>query len=455
MSAAAEFEAGAHAPAPEESRGTRRLVDQLLRYPGHVWKLLVGGVLCQSLVGGVVATGWTYRLMQRNVVRRWCRVAAKEGLDVEAAARLREARVKWPNWLMSQEPPHGQAGGRTGDADASAACGVASQGSRAVTSASGGDTERALPLGALRQRAGKGVRRLFASLWANLRIGVQAVFNTWVLTAPGVALWAFSWYAGWMNSFNKGYEQAWVGPTTGVAGIALFIAAMLYVPMAQARQAATGRWRAFYQFRLVWRLIRRRWLMMAVLAGCYSLASIVVAGYKTAPYFFPQAGMDVAGMTPQEQLAVLNSHFFYAAIIGFLLFVALRLAAARVYAGAMLEAVREGDVASDRLYAGERRVLAALGLADMRPRDAGHPVFRVVKKTTRPPVRVALGALAAALWFTFVAQIYVSEFLNYHGVRGWVNQPLVHAPWFRYVPGHLVEAAEAAEAAEEGGPPAG
>jgi hypothetical protein len=44
---------------------------------------------------------------------------------------------------------------------------------------------------------------------------------------------------------------------------------------------------------------------------------------------------------------------------------------------------------------------------------------------------------AAALWFAFVAQIFVSEFFNYHPVVGWLNQPLVHLPWFRYIPAGL------------------
>jgi hypothetical protein len=45
--------------------------------------------------------------------------------------------------------------------------------------------------------------------------------------------------------------------------------------------------------------------------------------------------------------------------------------------------------------------------------------------------------LTAMVWFTFVAQIFISEFINYHPVIGWLNQPLVQLPWFHYVPGGL------------------
>ena len=41
------------------------------------------------------------------------------------------------------------------------------------------------------------------------------------------------------------------------------------------------------------------------------------------------------------------------------------------------------------------------------------------------------------IWFSFVAQIYASEFLSSHTALGWVNQPLVQLPWFRHVPPRL------------------
>jgi hypothetical protein len=41
------------------------------------------------------------------------------------------------------------------------------------------------------------------------------------------------------------------------------------------------------------------------------------------------------------------------------------------------------------------------------------------------------------IWFSFVAQIYISEFFNYHNGVGWMNQPLVQLPLFHYVPARL------------------
>ena len=75
---------------------------------------------------------------------------------------------------------------------------------------------------------------------------------------PVGALWLLSWWGGWQNSFHKGYEQAWVGPVVGLLGIGLFLPVMTYVPLAQARQAATGSWRAFWDLSLIRRLARAR-----------------------------------------------------------------------------------------------------------------------------------------------------------------------------------------------------
>jgi hypothetical protein len=51
--------------------------------------------------------------------------------------------------------------------------------------------------------------------------------------------------------------------------------------------------------------------------------------------------------------------------------------------------------------------------------------------------RVTVALATFFVWFTFVAQIFISEFLNYHPVLGWLNQTLVQLPWFHYIPPHL------------------
>ena len=84
-----------------------------------------------------------------------------------------------------------------------------------------------------------------------MRVGIAGMVNTWVLTLPPAVHSVFGCYAGWDNSFNKGQEQYSVGIVISLMGIALFILIMLYVPMAQARQADTRKWRSFYEFRKI------------------------------------------------------------------------------------------------------------------------------------------------------------------------------------------------------------
>jgi hypothetical protein len=215
------------------------------------WKYLVAVALCQTFLGSILVVGWTYRLMQRTALKTWWKKSQlrRDGgtfgkflTDGQSFGQLRH----WPNWILGQHAaPNPQSKPRWGLA-------------------------------------------LIGSLWLNGKLGIQAVFNTWVLTMPACVLWLFAWFAGWNNSFNKGYEQATVGPLTGSLGVMLFIAAMFYVPMAQARQAATGSYLAFYEFRFIWRLVRNRWLGCLKLAVLYSLLSLPLIILKTAPIFFPQ-----------------------------------------------------------------------------------------------------------------------------------------------------------------------
>ena len=127
--------------------------------------------------------------------------------------------------------------------------------------------------------------------------------------------------------------------------------------------------------------------------------------------------------------------------MGFSAFVILRVFAARLYAGAVLGAVRAGELSASDLSELEAATLARLGLSEPEERAPRHIAIEVARKASRPIVRAPLVAATLVVWFTFVAQIYVREFLNYHPVRGWMNQPLVQLPWFRYVPGHLEKSA--------------
>ena len=115
-------------------------------------------------------------------------------------------------------------------------------------------------------------------------------------------------------------------------------------------------------------------------------------------------------------------------------FVLLRRAAARVYAAAVLDALRAGDLAPERLGAFEQAALARLDLLRPEPQAQRSRLVRTLRVASLGTARAAAVAVAAGIWFAFVAQIFVSEFFNYHRALGWLNQPLVQLPFFQYLP---------------------
>ena len=103
-----------------------------------------------------------------------------------------------------------------------------------------------------------------------------------------MAVW---WYAGWQVSFNKAYEYFANGALFSLTGGLLLIVVMFYVPMAQARQAVAGEARRFWQFGLVRRVIRRRWLLCTLLALGYAAAGAVVMILISIPMSPGSAGL--------------------------------------------------------------------------------------------------------------------------------------------------------------------
>ena len=369
-------------------------------------KFFWGMLFCQSVLGALAVLGWTYRLMQRSVLKLWWKLSESSARTRGFAEfladdpRTRE-HAHWPNWFLVQNFR---------------------------------EAVRRNSAASLRRHLLAVLNAVGQSLWTNVRLGVQGIFNTWVLTLPACVLMLFGWYDGWNNSFNKGYEQFSVGPGVSVLGILLFIAAMLYVPMAQARQAVTGKWRAFYQFRLVWTLVRRRWLACFGLAMLYALGSVPMMVLMSVVMFLPNINPGLADSTPSETIQVLNRYFFWSALFVFPAFVVLRLIAARIYGSTLLRAVQSGAVAQDALAESEWHVLQRLDLLQVQAPRPRHPVWRIVAWAGTRAGRVTFGFLTGLVWFVFVAELYIAQFFNYRGATVWLNQTLVQLPWFHYLP---------------------
>ncbi|MGI9415105.1 MAG: hypothetical protein ACR2PM_15630 [Hyphomicrobiales bacterium] len=386
------------------------------RLLSFLWKSAIGIVFCLTPVTAILVVGWTARAMQRTVLRAWFRRSSRavENGPFPKFARASPSTRRlahWPNWFIAEDM-----GARIKEARAGGA----------------GFTGR---LGVL-------IRASLGAFWTNFTTGISVILSTWLLTLPACVLWLLAWWGGWENSFNKGYEQAWVGPVVGLTGTALFVVAMTYVPLAQARQAAAGSWRAFFDFRLVRMVGSGNALSLLMLAILFVIAGFIIALFRVGPLAIgnfsdyitkASAVQDYIADAPPEELKRLAAAYWLAgAAFTFYAFVLLRHAAARLYARALLASLRTGRIKAKRLSKTEYEFLYDLRLLEPPEETRSGVVMRAVKSSSKGLFRLIAMVLGFALWFAFVALIFISQFLN-HDWFAWINQPLVQLPWLHWL----------------------
>ena len=383
---------------------------------GRVWEIFLGAVFVQSPIFAIVVIGWVYRYMQWTALKCWWNIRGANSLSGSFADFAREHEPfrdheRRPNWIFTQRPI--QTFKKRITADESV----------------------------FRKMHGL-IRVIYASGKKNFVIGVQGYFNIFVLTLLPSILWQFGWYSGWDNSFNKGYEQHDYGILISLIGIAIFIALMFYLPMAQARQAITGEWRSFYQFNTVWQLVKSRPMACLFLAGLYSLISIPLTLFKSIPLFIGNINPATETMSNLQLLEYMQGYFFRTGILFFVGYVILHRVAAKIYAKALIDALATNAITIKNLSSWEVEVLARLSLLNIDPSKQTHIAVKVAKSIARPAWKVGLTTATVIIWFSFVAQVFTSEFLVYHPLHGMLNQPLVQLPWYNYTPSHLKEPQE-------------
>ncbi len=345
------------------------------------WRLFLGCFFCQFPLTAIAVVGWTMRGMRGSALKVWWNAGA-----ADASLTAPPEMTQWPNWVLAEAP--------------------------------------------------RGKRDTLGALFCNLRLGFLAMFNIWALTWPAAILWYFGWRYGWDISFNKVYEHAHFGREVSTWGILVFLIAMLYVPIAHARQAVTGDWRAFWHVRSVLRLA---WFspQFLVLSAAYALASLAIMVLVIAPYFAPKFSDE--SLSDSQIIEALNSYYFWSALIYFPLYVGLHLLSARLYANAVLQGLRRGHLQLHHLHPAELRAFAACGIdaAELFPARRSRALAHAFA-----PIRLVL---VLGLWFVVVSSIYIAQFFNYQPMRHWFNQPLVHLPWIKYVPEHLNSTVQASE----------
>ena len=226
------------------------------------------------------------------------------------------------------------------------------------------------------------VVRLLGGLGANVSAGVRMLAGLAIWTLPFTILWLGAWWAGWENSFNKGYEQAQIGPLVFLAGTILALPLLTLLPYAVAHASAEGRLSGFLDLRRILHLTRGAGWRGVMLAMLSVSAAVPLFGLVALPVFVENIVPGFATLPPTDQAGIAD----------------LFQLAAAVYAFAALWFLR-------------------------------HLAARICQRD-RPPGRLSplwLG-LSGVVWAGLPVLILVGQFINYAGAR-WITHPLYLLPW--------------------------
>jgi hypothetical protein len=373
---------------------------------GWCWHIFVGAFFCLGFFSSVAVIGWSYRWIQTLVLRGWWKRShwRRKGTFEEFCDALGlDAPTTRPRWFLRER----------------------------IHATLNPPTPEELPPGGL----GVLPRVLtvpWYSLWLNLKIGAQGLFCTYLLSGWGCLLMWGGWEFAWTLSFYQGYGQARLGLGISLLGVGLFIVSMLYVPMAQLHQAATGDFRAFFDVSFVWRLIRARPTAYVFLAGTIVLFSLGLEALKLAPANFEDAWSELSDQEFRTRLYEYRGSCSYALFLSLLI---VRLVGAATYRSAVLHVVRRGWVALEDLHPTLAFWLDRLQL-DLTPGVQTGGLKAILRRGCGRIYRLGLYGALSLIWLGFVADVYFVQFQNYHPVAGFLNRVLVHFPCFGFLPNY-------------------
>ena len=283
----------------------------------------------------------------------------------------------------------------------------------------------------------KWLHRILYSLKLHFKIGLSGILATWIFTLIPCLLCAYAWYVGWHISFNKMYEQSETGASLGFLGTILFTVIMLYVTLAQARYALTKDWRSFLSFKLIKIWVCHRPLQLFILAISYLFSSFILFIIKIMPVFLPIINPDLESLNSTQALQFLNDYYFWTGIISLGLFFALKMMAGFIYSGVLVETWQKNIVTEYDLHQEEIYYLNKFRFSSNLTYSNQKPIQRIIISSVSIAYRSSLIILIFFTWFLFSFLPFISEFFNYYPQRGFLNQPLVQIPCFRYVPQSL------------------
>ena len=291
------------------------------------------------------------------------------------------------------------------------------------------------------RRLSRWIHSLLHSLGLNWRVGLAGILTTWSLTLLPVVIESLAWYTGWQISFTKLYEESETGQALGLLAVLIFSLVMVYLPLAQARHGVTQDWRSFFDLRMIRALIGCRPMRLFLLAIGYVIASLILLYFKAMPAFFPVINPDLESLSATEALDRLRDYYFYTGSIGFLIVVLLRSWAARIYISGVVNLWTRSRLDQHAFHPQERRLLELTQIPYGSHQSTSSWVQRFLSWPLRIGYRGGLIGITLIAWGGFSFLPFVSQFIHYYPVIGFLNQPLVQLPSFQYIPADLKQAA--------------
>ncbi len=257
-------------------------------------------------------------------------------------------------------------------------------------------------------RGGGVLQRLLGGLSANIEAGLRTLLGLFVLTLPFTLAWLGAWWAGWENSFNKGYEQSAVGPVVWMLATLLSLPVLAHLPIALAHAGAERRLGAFFELRRIRSVAAASGWRLPWLAFLSVAAAAIIFAMRAFPVFIEGPFPDFAALSAERQAEIAGQIDLAFAALVFVMVVYLRHRAAVIYA---IAAPRAAQGRAAEQWDGHRAQFVQL------QREAPSRFSSTVWI-----------AFACVIWLGLPLLIVAGQFLNYAPAL-WVVHPLLTLPW--------------------------
>ncbi len=363
---------------------------------GFILRFLAGFVCCWTPFTAPLVAGWINRYMLSSAVWVWVKRSTLESPKGFYKSPEFADLLYWPRWT-DVTSPHAAA----------------------------------VPPSGLLRRILRRTVHFLRSLWWQYRDGLLSLFNTWLLTLPFALVWLWMWWAGWNNTFSRGYEEEGLAPLTFIFSAFGFCLVMLYLPIAQARQAVHGTWSSFFDIRAVRTIARAVRFRLLILAVFYALGSLgLIGGTKIFPTVFEEIyKIDSGDIQAVKDMVFI--HFFFVILCFYCGLLIVKRMNARVYAIGVLKALQAKDLRPEDLSPFERTLLLEkLSFDPPKARKQKPRWVRLILWPLRKFWTFTLVVLTLAVWGGVAFSLYFGQFMNLSHVD-WLNQPMIQMPYIR------------------------